>query len=96
MLVEKCADGAVFGKLPRCPKCFGGKIKFRMPGSDGHLNSLFRLLGGAYGEDKVTDAKEDHIKTKRRYYCTGFYDDDEKQECDWQADAVQREPWIAL
>merc|ERR1712151_643545 len=34
VLMAKCADGMAFGKLPRCPKCFGGKIKFRLPGAD--------------------------------------------------------------
>jgi len=93
VLVAKCADGAAFGKLPRCPKCFGGKIKFRLPGADGALRSLFRLYGGAYGEDKESDKKEDSLGKRKRYYCTGYFDDDEKQECDWQSDTVQREPW---
>jgi len=95
LLVSKCADGIVFGKLPRCPKCYGGKIKFRLPGSDGSLVSLFRLFGGAYGEDKENDEREDQISTRKRYYCTGFFDDDAKQDCDWQADSVEREPWVS-
>lgn len=24
-LVYKCADGATLGRIPRCPKCFGGR-----------------------------------------------------------------------
>jgi len=24
-LVYKCADGAVLGRIPRCPTCFGGR-----------------------------------------------------------------------
>jgi hypothetical protein len=27
-LVYKCADGAVLGRIPRCPKCYGGRPKF--------------------------------------------------------------------
>ncbi len=27
-MVIKCADGVVLGKIPRCPKCFGGRPKF--------------------------------------------------------------------
>lgn len=27
-LVEKVADGIVLGRIPRCPKCFGGRPKF--------------------------------------------------------------------
>lgn len=27
-LVYKCADGATLGRIPRCPKCFGGRPKF--------------------------------------------------------------------
>lgn len=93
-LVAKCADGATYGKLPRCPTCFGGKIKFRLPGPDGELTSVFRLYGGAYGEDKITDQKEDELKEKKRYYCTGYFDDDQKVECDWQADEVERDTWV--
>ncbi len=24
-LVSKCSDGSVLGRIPRCPKCFGGR-----------------------------------------------------------------------
>ena len=24
-LIMKCADGSVLGRIPRCPKCFGGR-----------------------------------------------------------------------
>ena len=24
-LIRKCADGSVLGRIPRCPKCFGGR-----------------------------------------------------------------------
>jgi len=24
-LIHKCADGSVLGRIPRCPKCFGGR-----------------------------------------------------------------------
>jgi len=95
VLIAKCADGAAFGKLPRCPKCFGGKIKVRLPGPDGELKSMFALLGGAYGEDKEDDQKQAAVKNKKRYYCTGFFDDDEKVVCEWQADTVKRDPWVA-
>jgi hypothetical protein len=27
-LIYKCADGATLGRIPRCPKCFGGRPKF--------------------------------------------------------------------
>ena len=27
-IVDKCADGIVLGAIPRCPKCFGGRLKF--------------------------------------------------------------------
>lgn len=27
-LVFKCADGATLGRIPRCPKCFGGRYLF--------------------------------------------------------------------
>jgi hypothetical protein len=27
-LILKCADGATLGRIPRCPKCFGGRPKF--------------------------------------------------------------------
>jgi hypothetical protein len=27
-LIEKVADGRVLGRIPRCPKCFGGRPKF--------------------------------------------------------------------
>jgi hypothetical protein len=27
-LIYKCADGAILGRIPRCPKCFGGRPKF--------------------------------------------------------------------
>ena len=27
-LVYKCADGAVLGGIPRCPRCYGGRPKF--------------------------------------------------------------------
>lgn len=27
-LVYKVADGIVLGRIPRCPKCFGGRPKF--------------------------------------------------------------------
>ena len=27
-LVERCAQGSVLGALPRCPHCFGGKLRF--------------------------------------------------------------------
>jgi len=93
VLVAKVADGAAFGKLPRCPKCFGGKIKFRVPGLDGLLLSLFQVMGGGYGQDKEDDKGERQLKERKRYYCTGFFDDDEKMECDWQADTVKREAW---
>lgn len=96
VLLAKCADGAAFGKLPRCPTCFGGKIKFRIPGPDGSLCSVFKLHGGAYGEDKDSEQRADKAPAqKRRFYCTGYFDDDEKVECDWQADKVKREPWVA-
>lgn len=93
VLVAKVADGAAFGRLPRCPTCYGGKIKFRLPGPDGELVSLFRLHGGAYGEDKVGDQKAAQATTKRRYYCTGYFDDDEKVDCSWQVDKVKRLEW---
>lgn len=96
VLLAKCADGEAFGKLPRCPRCHGGKIKFRLPGPDGTLQSLFHLYGGAYGKDKVDDQKEDRLRTKKRFYCTGFVDDDDKVECVWQSDKVARENWTSL
>lgn len=27
-LIEKIADGKVLGKIPRCPSCFGGRLRF--------------------------------------------------------------------
>jgi len=27
-LVQRCAQGKLFGALPNCPKCFGGKLRF--------------------------------------------------------------------
>jgi len=27
-LIEKIADGKVLGKIPRCPHCFGGRLRF--------------------------------------------------------------------
>ena len=27
-LLEKIADGKIFGQIPRCPICFGGRPKF--------------------------------------------------------------------
>lgn len=27
-LIEKVADGIVLGRIPRCPKCFGGRYSF--------------------------------------------------------------------
>jgi len=93
VLLAKCADGSAFGKLPRCPTCHGGKIKFRLPGPAGQLCSVFQISGGAYGQDKEDDMKQGAATQKKRYYCTGFHDDDEKVECQWQADKVDREPW---
>jgi len=96
VLVAKCADGESFGKLPRCPKCFGGKIKFRLPGSNGELYSLYSLFGGAYGDEKTNEDKAKEVVDKQRYYCTGYFDDDEKVECDWQSHTVKREPWVSI
>lgn len=93
VLVAKCADGAAFGRLPRCPKCLGGKIKFRLPDASGNPRSIFSLFGGAYGQDKVDEKNAEDRKTKKLYYCTGYHDDDEKIECDWQADTIKRLPW---
>mmetsp|Transcript_72665 Transcript_72665/g.135779 ORF Transcript_72665/g.135779 Transcript_72665/m.135779 type:complete len:250 (-) Transcript_72665:198-947(-) len=93
VLAARVADGRLYGRLPRCPKCYGGKVKFRLQGAGGAWKSLFRMFGGAYGEDKIDDAKEDNVQKPLRYYCTGYYDDDEKVECDWQADKVKREAW---
>ncbi len=28
VLIEKCADGATLGAIPRCPNCFGGRPKW--------------------------------------------------------------------
>eukprot|EP00927_Polykrikos_kofoidii_P062523 TRINITY_DN57333_c0_g1_i1.p1 TRINITY_DN57333_c0_g1~~TRINITY_DN57333_c0_g1_i1.p1 ORF type:complete len:329 (-),score=56.97 TRINITY_DN57333_c0_g1_i1:43-1029(-) len=96
VLIAKVADGSAFGKLPRCTKCYGGKLKIRLPNDDGELVSLFRKYGGAYGQDKED---EDNVEKapieKKRYYCTGYFDDDEKVECDWQADTVKRDEWAA-
>jgi len=27
-LAAKCADGKLFGRIPGCPKCAGGKLRF--------------------------------------------------------------------
>ena len=35
-LVEKIADGKIFGQIPRCPSCFGGRPKF-----DYHTSSYY-------------------------------------------------------
>jgi len=81
VLVAKVADGAAFGKLPRCPSCSGGKIKIRIPGADGGLVSL-------------ENAQKKPNKSWKRYYCTGYYDDDEPVHCRWSSDTVVREEWI--
>ena len=39
-LVYKCADGATLGRIPRCPKCFGGRYRF----DDIGLNSTSRRV----------------------------------------------------
>lgn len=28
-LAEKCADGELLGRIPMCPECGGGKLRFR-------------------------------------------------------------------
>eukprot|EP00971_Amphidinium_carterae_P028095 552972-Amphidinium_carterae.1 len=45
-------------------------------------------FGGAYGEDKQDDSKQDNVKRPLRFYCTGYFDDDEKIQCDWQSEKV--------
>ena len=30
-LAAKCADSAAFGRLPRCPRCSGGRIRVKRP-----------------------------------------------------------------
>lgn len=95
-LVAKCAYGAAFGKLGRCPTCFGGKIKFRLPNAEGKLYSLTTLFGGATKEKEEEEAKEQTDDVKRRFYCTGYFDDDTKIECDWQADTVDHENWAGM
>jgi len=73
VLVAKCAFGLAYGKLPRCQKCYGGKIKFRLNGENGELASLSTLHGGASGRDEA----EDEVTDKKVYYCTGYFDDDD-------------------
>lgn len=92
-LVAKCAYGAVFGKLGRCPKCFGGKVKFRLLGNEGKLYSLTTLFGGGSSNNKKDDTEDKPDIERLRYYCTGYFDDDEKVDCDWQANTVEHETW---
>lgn len=55
-LVEKIADQQVRGRIPRCPQCFGGKLRFQggryvCPGyadDDGHYHRCsFKAAEGA-------------------------------------------------
>merc|ERR1711907_498967 len=89
-LVAKCAFGLAFGKLPRCPACFGGKIKFRLNDGKGELASLVTLYGGASQNDKAEDTDG---SDKRVFFCNGYHDDDQKVDCDWQSDSVECESW---
>merc|ERR1712150_56217 len=74
-LIAKCAFGRAFGKLPRCPKCFGGKVKFRLNDGEGQLASLVAMYGGASAKDKEEEPADGE---KKAFFCTGYVDDDEK------------------
>lgn len=91
VLIAKCAFGMVFGKLPRCPECHGGRIKFRLSGENGDLASLTALYGGASAKDHDEDKT---VADKQVYYCSGYFDDDEKVECHWQSSSVVFGAWV--
>lgn len=46
-LLEKIADGKIFGQIPRCPSCFGGRPKFD------YMTSTYTCTGYRDDEDKV-------------------------------------------
>jgi len=91
-LVCKVAFGKAFGKSPRCPTCFGGKVKFRLTGENGKLVSLATLYGGSTKEVE-DDKKNADMADKMLYYCTGYFDDDEKVDCEWQSNSVELDNW---
>jgi hypothetical protein len=88
VLIAKCAFGLAYGKLPRCPECHGGTIKFRVLDENGELASLTTLYGGASGKDEEEGKAAAGTKL---FYCSGYFDDDEKVECEWQGDSVDFE-----
>jgi len=67
-----------------------------LPNAEGKLYSLTTLFGGATKEKEEEEAKEQTDDVKRRFYCTGYFDDDTKIECDWQADTVDHENWAGM
>lgn len=56
-LIEKVADQQVRGKIPRCPKCFGGKLRYDYRGNykcPGYANDEGRYRACSY---RATDAE---------------------------------------
>lgn len=51
-MIEKIADGMVLGRIPRCPKCFGGRPKFN------YKNGMYHCSG--YRDD--TDFINCHVE----------------------------------
>lgn len=51
-LVQKVADGKVMGKIPRCPKCFGGRPRYD------YIKGTYHCHGYRDDEDMVECDKE--------------------------------------
>lgn len=51
-LVARCADGKLYGRLPRCPRCGGGKLKVWYESMSGHDGHGWYLCPGYYDDDE--------------------------------------------
>ncbi|XP_066285701.1 uncharacterized protein [Branchiostoma lanceolatum] len=80
-ITSRLADGILRGGLPRCPKCFGGRLRYGMPKWE---SSKYK------GKAK----RDSPLKGRERFHCPGFFDDDRYVNCTFEAlDGIERLPW---
>ncbi|XP_078595517.1 uncharacterized protein LOC144872818 [Branchiostoma floridae x Branchiostoma japonicum] len=77
----RLADGILRGGLPRCPKCFGGRLRYGRPKWE------IRPYKGKAKRDSP-------LKGRERFHCPGYFDDDHYVNCTFEAlDGIDRLPW---
>ena len=94
VLVARCADGKLYGGLPRCPQCGGGKLKVCCA-----LLLALSPLASIDFQAVIPHSRQVAYKKayghggRGGYRCPGYYDDDEYVNCDFVGIDVLRAKW---